>query len=216
MAAPMLGPRLLTQARNRLFEPLFDFAAVTEVIFTSVICLRFNAQNQGSPLNITCTQFPNIVVWIPDKTILPVIHQRGRPTAIAYLIDLAPQQQHPPGGSQAKVDFASLIQHLIDPFYVSFYESHYQWIRRNCGGDAYAWPSILNFARVMRNSVVHHGGRVQFDNPNAGPVQWYHLAYSPAENGRQAVGGDLGLADILILMFEIADELDRLGCPLNP
>lgn len=216
MAVPTLGLRSLTRSRDRLFDPLFDFAAVTEAIYTSVICLRFNTQNQGSPLNVACSQFPNVVVWIPDKTILPIIHERGRPTTITYEIAPAPQQQHPPGAPTASINFTSVLQHLIDPFYVSFFETHYDWIRKNCGGDAYAWPPVLNFARVVRNAVIHHQGRVQFDNPNAGPVRWYQLTYSPAENGRQAVGGDLGLADMLILMFEIADELDRLGCPFNP
>ena len=46
-------------------------------------------------------------------------------------------------------------------------------------------------------------------------VSWYGLSYGPAQNKKIAIGTDLAFADILILMLEMSDELDRLGCPID-
>jgi hypothetical protein len=120
---------------------------------------------------------------------------------------------------KARTTIGSFGNHVLDavtPVFVDFFERHRPWARTKCGGDAYAWPTILNFARVVRNAISHHDGHVHFENPNADPVQWRHLVYSPADNGKQIVGTDIQLGELIILMFEISAELDRLGCPLNP
>jgi hypothetical protein len=31
---------------------------------------------------------------------------------------------------------------------------------------------------------------------------------------RQVIGGDLSLPDLIVLMFEISDEIDALKCPV--
>lgn len=44
---------------------------------------------------------------------------------------------------------------------------------------------------------------------NPRPVLWHHLNYNQALNGRQIVGYDLSVGDMLVLLFELGDELDR-------
>jgi len=31
---------------------------------------------------------------------------------------------------------------------------------------------------------------------------------------RRSMWSDIGLGDIILIMFEVSDELDRLGCPV--
>jgi hypothetical protein len=66
---------------------------------------------------------------------------------------------------------------------------------------------------MARNWIFHHQGVVNFENPKAPPVSWHHLTYGQADRGKLAVGGDLGFAEMVILIFELSDELDRLDCP---
>jgi hypothetical protein len=67
--------------------------------------------------------------------------------------------------------------------------------------DVRNWSPILNFARVVRNSAAH--GKVKFENPNAQAVSWRNLTYSPQDNGRQLIGADMRLGDVLGLSFEV-------------
>jgi hypothetical protein len=217
------GPRSLTASVDRLYSPLFDFAGIVEALLSSALSLRFGQINRGTPINLRCASFP-YVVWIPEFTILSVILQSGKPKTITYRIEPPPYQplsmiSSSFGGVSVSIDFSSILGALLQPFFVSFFETHKDWIKQACGGNAYTWPTIFNFARVIRNAILHNEGRIKFDNIGAGPVNWHHLSYSPDQNGHLAVsneGGDLASADILILMFEMSDELDRLGCPLNP
>jgi hypothetical protein len=115
--------------------------------------------------------------------------------------------------------YSKFLAHIIKPIYVDFFETHRPWLESQYGADAYAWPPLMNFARVVRNALSHHGGRIHFDKPSAKPVGWQHLVYSPSDEGRLVFGdetADFDLADMIILLFEIADELDNLGCPPKP
>jgi hypothetical protein len=74
---------------------------------------------------------------------------------------------------------------------------------------------ILDFCRVVRNSCSH-GGSVLITGKRSRPVHWHQLTYSEADNGRVLIGGDFAMADVVILVFEASDELDKLGCPISP
>jgi hypothetical protein len=104
------------------------------------------------------------------------------------------------------------LLNYITPLFVEFYEDNKLWLEANIGPMT-SWPSIWNFGWLVRNSIAH-SGKIYFRNQNANPVIWYHIIYGPADNGLQIVGNVLSFADILILMCEMSDELDRLGCPI--
>jgi hypothetical protein len=218
---PDIGDRVLKESVHRLYGPLYDFSAIAEAIFSTVVSVRFNSVNTGSPLNLRCGSFP-YVVWIAFNTLLPIILQIPKPTTIIYRVDHPPTTQQPRpktvGTEPVAIDLGSIIGDLLNPFYVSFFETHKNWIKLNCGGDTYAWPPIFNFARVVRNALAHNVGRIHFENVDALPVTWHHVSYSPSDNGTHAISahGPIATADLLLLMFEMSDELDRLGCPLNP
>lgn len=103
---------------------------------------------------------------------------------------------------------------IVTSLYVTFFEQHKEWLRATYGADTKNWPSLFNFCRVIRNFIVHHDGRVHFDNPKAASVEWHHITYSPADEGQQAVGHDyISVGDMLVLLVELSDALDEAGCP---
>jgi hypothetical protein len=70
----------------------------------------------------------------------------------------------------------------------------------------------LNFARVVRNSIAHHG--IQIRDPNSPLVTWRGLSYNYADNGKKIIGVDMRIGDVLGLMFEVNEELDHIPAPI--
>jgi hypothetical protein len=98
--------------------------------------------------------------------------------------------------------------------YLRFYEAHVDWMRANVHSDPQQWSDLLRFARVIRNAAGHYG-RISWDSPSPAlkPVTWRNYQYSHADNGREILGLEFHIAPIVMLLFELSDELDALGCP---
>jgi len=65
--------------------------------------------------------------------------------------------------------------------------------------------------------MSHHGGAVNITDPKVRPVRWYNQSYDYRNAGTKIIGPPvMTFGDILVLLFEISDELDRLGCPPHP
>jgi hypothetical protein len=109
-----------------------------------------------------------------------------------------------------------MINNLLTPYFVDFWEKYRPWIAGNQPRSPEQWTPPLNFARMMRNWISHHRGRVNFPNPNDSGVTWEHISYYPSDKDKQAFGGDLVLGDLLLLIFEVAEALSALSCPLDP
>ena len=109
----------------------------------------------------------------------------------------------------------SLSERLTCAIYSVFAEGLCDWVKSNHDGDAKNWPPIINFGRVVRNAIVH-GGKINFTNPNADPVHWRGLTFSPADNGTVAINaGLLSGGDLILLMLEMELELNALGAPFD-
>jgi hypothetical protein len=104
-----------------------------------------------------------------------------------------------------------VVGHILGPIFISFFERYNVWLRETYG-DGVNWHPTLNFARVVRNSAAHGG--INFRNPGAPSVSWKQFTYGPSDNGRQVIGPDLSLGEMLALMFECSDELDALNAPV--
>jgi hypothetical protein len=99
---------------------------------------------------------------------------------------------------------------------VFFYEQNLPWINRTFGSsskDRDGWPAIFRFAWALRNAAVHHNGKLNITDPNVPPIVWHHLRYDHNDVGLKVFGDVLTLADMLIFLVEMSDELDRLGAP---
>jgi hypothetical protein len=161
----------------------------------------------GHNATIDSYQF-DIKVKVPNFEPLPVALDGKYPDAIE--IEFL-QGRESPLRVGDPVPFQVVLINLLAPIFVQFFEDHKTWLDANIGSTD-NWPAVLNFGRVIRNSLSH-GGRINIKNSRAKEVQWYGVKYGPADHGRR-IGLDLTIGDMLILMFEMSDELDRLGAPL--
>jgi hypothetical protein len=100
---------------------------------------------------------------------------------------------------------------VTTPIFLMFFERYSDWLTLTYG-DAAGWPATLNFARVIRNAAAH--GKINIRNKEAVPVTWRGMQYGPADNGRQIIGTDLKLGEIIALMLDANEELDKLSVPV--
>ncbi len=89
---------------------------------------------------------------------------------------------------------------------VNYFERERPQIEVKYSQDPTHWPTEWNFARIVRNSVAHKNG-VFFQNPKGVPGTWRGLTYSPADNGRKVLNGDLWAADLIYLMTDLDTHL---------
>ena len=66
--------------------------------------------------------------------------------------------------------------------------------------------------RVVRNAIAH--GAIKINDPKSSPISWRGMSYSHADNGKQIVGVDLKLGEVLALMFDANDALDAIKAPV--
>jgi hypothetical protein len=99
---------------------------------------------------------------------------------------------------------------------IFFYEQHRPWIQNTLGSqpkDMDRWPPIFRFAWALRNAAAHHGGKLNITDPRVPPITWHHLKYDHRDAGLRIFGDVMNVADMLIFLIEMSDELDRVGCP---
>ncbi len=195
--------------QHRLLSPLNNLLILTTSITTAVHWIKNRTVNfePGDYLSVASNQF-DIEIQLPVYGPLEAAQENSIPDVIH--LTFAPKD--PPEGDRTP-GFADPIMYAITPVFVNFYENSKPWLDANISTDPQQWPAIWNFGRVIRNATAHKG-KLNFTNPSAPPVSWYHLTYGPPDNGREIIGVELSFADILILMVEMSDELDRLGCPV--
>ncbi len=119
--------------------------------------------------------------------------------------------QTPREGERFGPNLLDIYTKIITPFFVEFFEDYRSWLDANVSMDFTKWPNVWQFARIVRNAASHNA--ISINDPNFKPVSWYAHTYGSAQHGRAIFGSDLPLADILILMLEMNDSLDALGCP---
>jgi hypothetical protein len=164
-----------------------------------------------------CTQFPSIVVRFPIFTLLRTTIQ-ATPLSeftIGFVVRKPPPPL-PPGKAQSTVKgHGKFVLGLMTPLYVDFFERHREWMEETFPTQKDQWPPLFFFAFMLRNFISHSAGRVQFSYDESPPISWHALNYSPADKGREILGADIDIGDLIVLLFELSDELDRLGCPIN-
>lgn len=198
--------------RDRLYLPLATVLLVNSCVAVAAEAIalgRFAPFEPAHTLDAESVLFP-VNVRLP---LFGHIHSAvtGQPLdEIEIAVEPRPQQSHV--FRHQTRGFKAILLQVVTPVFVNFFEAWRPWIDSALGNDPQSWPTVLSFARVIRNSISHRG-TIHFRNPSSPRVQWHHISYGPSDQGRLIVGGDFSLADFLILMIETSEELDRLGCP---
>jgi hypothetical protein len=108
----------------------------------------------------------------------------------------------------------SINTRIIGAIFAVFVDKASDWVKANVSTDYYNWPPVSNFARIVRNAIVH-GGTINLKDEEA-RVAWSGVEISAQNYGDRILNtGKLSLGDLLLLMFNLEEELDGLGAPLD-
>lgn len=77
---------------------------------------------------------------------------------------------------------------------------------RGTVGDDWRWGSNWRFGWAIRNALAHDGS-IYFSNHRKPAVQWDGLRYDHTDNGYPVFENDIGAADLILLMIDMAKEL---------
>ena len=203
--------RHLVRPGDRMHAPYSQFVLVADALgLAAILVLKAEVPSLGDYITMECKQFPVTVklpAFGPTKTVWD-----GRKM---LNVEVCVEAFEPslPGLATTSSGYREVIRNFISPVFVTFFERHVDWLEDTYGSDRKTWPMLLQFTCCIRNFIVHNDGKVDFKNPNAPAVSWHTLTYGPADQDRQVIGSEVTAADLLVLMFEVSDELDRLGCP---
>jgi hypothetical protein len=199
--------------KDRLFELLLTFWAAFDALAIATECMKTGILNRTSGnIAIQAEQFD---LWIkfPALKITGAMTKNISPDG--FQIIFSPTEGRT--GEQigpTMFGYVGVSMAIVLALYMEFYETHVPWLKQKFGVNRKDWPKLFYFARNVRNFVAHHGGKVPFDNASDPPASWHHFTYSPVDEGTIAVGPNrIYLGEMLVLMVEMSDELDRLGCP---
>jgi hypothetical protein len=211
---PYHKTHLVTErGQHRLHDSLRDLCVLVDALFTAVHV------NLGRPLDFKEEEAVGFVSRTIDMSIFMPL---GAPVRFAIAnrpcnrisVEVAPTPAPFPDNLSIH-GFMDILPLTVSPIFVQFFETHRDWAEQTYPNNRANWPPVLNFASAVRNAISHDG-KIRFLRPNATPAEWRGLRYSFADNGRPILGTDLGPGDLILLMFEMSDELDALGCPLTP
>lgn len=99
---------------------------------------------------------------------------------------------------------AETLEGFAQAMFTRYYENNLPSIKKAHGNrNKNQWPSVLQFAAVVRDAMSHGGIIHMF--PSVPPVRHFGLTYDSASNGRKIIHNDLSCADIFFLMIEMDD-----------
>lgn len=156
----LLGEYRMYKGQYRLYHTANTICTLTAtlIISTHLLANHRYEHKTGNLAELRCIQFPRNVK-IPIFGPLEVALADQEPNSAAFLLEDA-SATWKPGGGGTPSKLGKAISYAVNPIFVEFYEAGRKWLEDNINGDAYRWPAQWNFARVVRNAIVHNNGKV--------------------------------------------------------
>jgi hypothetical protein len=196
-------PIVYTQ-KHRFFNDLITLFSSISSLGTAFEANRTGTAKAYSPQEyITLegiTKVSNIELRFFPYPLMEILIANKWPTRIEF--ETRPISNPTPSHPLWLTGLQGIHGSMIQSAFVHYFESIRPVIENKFSKDTRNWPNVCNFARVIRNAFAH-GGMINFENPNAIPVQWKTLSYSPSENGRQILYQDVTAVEIILLMEEV-------------
>lgn len=207
----LAGEIVITRGKHRLIDPLNHLLVLTQSVgFTASYYSNGQVSlDHGDYVAVECKQFP-LDVHLPLCGPVQAAIKGQKPDQIQ--IKFEPTPVKPRDYTTRSDGFREIFPYAFSPIFILFYENAKPFLESEFGTNQAGWPSIWDFARVIRNACAH-GGHLSMTGRQPRPVSWHHLTYDQSRNGRRIVGGDLTVADMLVLLFELSDDLDQRGYP---
>jgi hypothetical protein len=198
---------------ERLYEPIRQLLTLNACVGIAFITVA----TQRVP-NLNDSFYPSknfgVTVVVPSRgpMELAIADEKPDQIVLTFLPTVARPQEYPFENGQSRSLFPVLTM-LSALVFSNYFEAHKGWIHATFSKEVSKWPDILNFARAIRN-FASHSGKVYFEKSTNLPVRWRTLGYSFADNGREVIGPEIQFPDLVLLMIDVAKELDGHGAPI--
>jgi hypothetical protein len=174
--------------------------AGAKVIFAAEQKVRFGCRALGIDLVAMLDGFDST---LSTGSLPPFIALLGEP------------KKQAPDTAQKIPGVESVFGRIIAAIFATFAAQANDWVRANISTDYANWPPVSNFARVVRNAIVH-GGTINIQSPAAPTVSWCGVDFNHTDFGTEVISeGHLSLGDLIALMLDLDAELSDLSAPLS-
>lgn len=198
---------ILRPDNTRCYQHVGDILTFCALTIGGAKVLFVGDQNAG----FTC-QAADMDLMAPIKRFDAVLASGKLPHLIALI---SGPRTAKPEEAQRLPGVESVFSRIVAAIFANYAASANDWVRANVSTNVQQWPPISNFARVVRNAIVH-GGTINIESQNAAAVSWKSISFDHSDFGRPVIGaGTLSLGDLIVLMLDLDMELDALGAPLN-
>ncbi|MER9271699.1 hypothetical protein [Mesorhizobium sp. M0643] len=208
-----VGDKHFTRGKSRLFSMVWLAMHLTDALAITGLVMRgkIDLTNDKQAMCIICSS-------LPLEILFPIIHPMKLTVANTkideIILEIKAKGKTPVPGDHIIEEFTQIYNRMIYAVFLQFFEFHRPHIQSVFGTDTKGWPQIFQFAWLIRNGVAHHGGHLNFTNPNYPPVTWHTYSYSPADNGKPILGAHFTVSDMFAFLFDLSDELDAIGAPM--
>jgi hypothetical protein len=208
------------RGKHRLYDFLVTLTTTLACVQTAIVFRLGGNTNweAGRYMSFESLVF-DVEVRLPLGTVVETIAQRIPVNSTDLsILEKSWDYMAPRPGEAFGPNLGALNTRIITPLFVEFYEDARQWLEdeaRKTHKVQYVWTlwaNVWQFGRIIRNALSHGAGRVDIRDETFVPITWHSITYGHAQNG-QSIWTDLSLADLVILVLEMNDELDRLGYP---
>lgn len=198
---------LITFSRDhRLFEPINNFCVMHACIAQASRAYHGQPEfNLGDYAILPC-KHNDLQIRLPLGYVFEIALQGKKPGQLQIGVEAKqPPFMTGPGGK----GFAAIMRNLISPVFIAFFEDHKVPVYTRYGNNSEDWPQTLAFARLVRGALAHEG-KLNLRGKRITPTEWRGLTYSHDNDEREIIGTDINVADMLLLMLDMNDELDLL------
>ena len=200
---------------DRLFEPInHALITISSIAHAASLIVGGRTHKTAQPVFRTATRWPDLGFAIPLRGPLELALKNQKPDLIEIGVLTDPKKIEEPLKNPIVAQttgFELVLSYTMAPLFIMYFERYSVWLKAKYG-QGHNWPSVLDFARVVRNAAAHGG--IDFRNPGVRDVKWRGLTYGYKDKGRPIIGTDLHIGEMLALMFDSNEALDALKAPV--
>lgn len=197
---------------DRLFPTIHNL-----VISASTLSIALSAalggpmpDTPGSNIALGCGAKP-LSVKIHASTVAFRMAFEGRPFNGLPIEIFGPEGTVLAGQANFTHHFEPISRAIFFPHFVEYFERYKDTIYKLYPGGRLKWPEPLGFCAVVRDAISHNGIRILNSQET---VVFGSRSYSKTDNHDPFLARELGFGDLLLLMLEMTEHLDKGKCPI--
>lgn len=202
-------PLIAKQGQHRCFEPLLQFCFFKSM-HLHIVLSAANAKPPHPHSDTPCKTYKDRIRHpIPQMPASLFGHQITE-------LHFTSVRDHPPyrgkpGTVTSSKTSGALSRQLTGSIAAVYLDRVIEWYKNEVSTDYGSWPQTLNFSRIVRNAIVH-SGTVNIKSRTSPAVNWRGVQLSHKNFGEE-IYSILYDGDLILLLFDLEDELDSLGAP---